>query len=75
MITRKPKYMENEKWYKWDANLDFHILTEEAPLEVYESFYEDLQGFYDNGDVTDEEYQGIIEYTENLKKQKQQQKI
>lgn len=39
-----PYFMKNEKWYRFDEELEKYVLTDEAPQkakESYKEFYED----------------------------------
>ena len=51
MITEKPYFMTNEKWYKFDENEFKYVLTDEAPekaKESYNEFYDLIENTTDN---------------------------
>ncbi len=75
MLLLRPKFMKNENWYVENEEVDSCVLTGDAPLSVYVSFYDFINAFYLNGQMLDEEYLKIVEYTNKLMENKDPNEI
>ena len=48
-IVRKPYFMTNKEWYRYDDKEDKYVLTDKAPqeaIESYNEFYKELDSQY-----------------------------
>ena len=71
MAMKFPKFLENKDWYIDDQEEYFiYILTENAPEEVYDSYFSYLDDMVVNEEITDEDRKNIIKDLEELKSKK-----